>query len=171
VTGVSVAVVQTIGDLIGGKGLTTNRTAQLSPAIEALPAPLSPTREAPPLCVDIFARLDQRPRSFLSDKQCDACKRIGHEAINCNMLALALFIERHKQSLSDSERNEIEPKWLARCKERLGQAAHTPCQVMHTYCDVMNITTKVRGSWGEKTIGRGQGGHSTWLSPPLFMVS
>ncbi len=57
------------------------------------------------------------------------------------MLAIALFIERHKQSLLDSERNEIESKWLARWKERLGQPAHTPRQVMHPYCNVMNITT------------------------------
>jgi hypothetical protein len=88
-----------------------------------------------------FSQPDQRCCSFLPDKQCDACKRIGHEAINCDMLALALFIECHKQSLSDSERNEIESKWLVRWKERLGQPARTPRQVMHTYCNVMNITT------------------------------
>ena len=57
------------------------------------------------------------------------------------MLALDLFNECHKQSLSDSERNEIESKWLARWKERLGQPACTTRQVMHMYCDVMNITT------------------------------
>ena len=48
------------------------------------------------------------------------------------MLALALFIERYKQSLPDSKRNEIESKWLACWKERLGQPARTPRQVMHT---------------------------------------
>jgi hypothetical protein len=58
------------------------------------------------------------------------------------MLALALFIERHKQSLSDADRDSIESKWLARWKERLGQPARTPPQVMHTYCDAMNITTE-----------------------------
>jgi hypothetical protein len=79
--------------------------------------------------------------SFLPDKQCDECKRIGHEAVNCSMLALALFIERHKQSLLDLKCNKIESTWLARWKERLGQPVHTPCQVMHTYCDVMNMTT------------------------------
>jgi hypothetical protein len=87
-----------------------------------------------------FARPDQRRCTFLPGVQCDACKCIGHKAINCNMLALALFIERHKQSLSDTERNEIESKWIVRWKERLGQPARTPRQVMHTYCDVMNIT-------------------------------
>jgi hypothetical protein len=88
-----------------------------------------------------FARMDQHRCSFLPDKQCDAYKHIGHEAINCNMLALALFIEHHKQSLLDSERNEIESKWLAHWKECLGQPARTPRQVMHTYCDVMSVTT------------------------------
>jgi len=87
-----------------------------------------------------FARPDQRRRSFLPNVQCEACKRIGHEAINCDMLALALLIERHKQSLSDAKREEIESKWLMHWKERLGQPARTPRQVMRTYCDAMNIT-------------------------------
>jgi hypothetical protein len=56
------------------------------------------------------------------------------------MLALALFIKRHKLSLLDTERNDIELKWLARWKDCLGQPARTPRQVMHTYCNVMNIT-------------------------------
>ena len=56
------------------------------------------------------------------------------------MLALALFIERHKMSLSNVEHNKIESKWIARWKERLGHPAHTPRQVMRTYCDGMNIT-------------------------------
>ena len=87
-----------------------------------------------------FARPDQRHRTFLPNKQCEACKRVGHEAVNCDMLALALFIECHKQSLSDAERNDIESKWIARWKARLGHPARTPRQVMHSYCDEMNIT-------------------------------
>ncbi len=87
-----------------------------------------------------FARPDQRRRSFLPNTQCEACKRVGHEAVSCDMLALALFIERHKKSLPDAARNEIESKWLARWKDRLGQPARTPRQVMRTYCDALNIT-------------------------------
>ena len=87
-----------------------------------------------------FARPDQRCRSFLPHKQCEACKRVGHEAINCDMLALALFTERHKQSLSDAERNDIESKWIACWKAHLGHLARTPHQVVRTYCDEMNIT-------------------------------
>jgi hypothetical protein len=57
------------------------------------------------------------------------------------MLALALFIECYKQSFLDLECNKIELTWLARWKECLGQPARTLHQVMHTYCDMMNITT------------------------------
>jgi hypothetical protein len=57
------------------------------------------------------------------------------------MLALALFIKCYKQSLSDLERNKKESTWLVHWKECFGQLARTPRQAMHTYCDVMNITT------------------------------
>jgi hypothetical protein len=87
-----------------------------------------------------FACPDQHGRNFLPDKQCEACKRVGHEAVNCDMLALALFIEHHKKFLLDAERNEIESTWLACWKVCLGQPAGTPRQVMRTYCDVLNIT-------------------------------
>jgi len=56
------------------------------------------------------------------------------------MLAVALFIERHKQSLSDVERNSIESKWLTRWKDKLGMPARTPRQIMRTFCDAHNIT-------------------------------
>jgi hypothetical protein len=39
-----------------------------------------------------FSRPNWQRCAFLPDKQCNACKRIGHQAINCDMLALALFI-------------------------------------------------------------------------------
>ncbi len=56
------------------------------------------------------------------------------------MLALALFIERHKQSLLDAECNNIKSKWIACWKERLGHPTRSPRQVIRTYCDEMNIT-------------------------------
>jgi len=88
--------------------------------------------------VDSYRHLDDE--YFLPHHFRVACKRVGHEAVNCDMLALALFIECHKQSLSDAERNNIESKWIARWKARLGHHARTPRQVMHTYCNEKNIT-------------------------------
>jgi hypothetical protein len=77
----------------------------------------------------------------MPDKQCAVCKRIGHKEVNCNMLALALFVNRYiHHSLLDSERSEIKSKWLAHWKDRLGQPARSPHQVMRSYCDMMEIT-------------------------------
>ncbi len=74
-----------------------------------------------------FAWSDKWRRPFMPDKQCAACKRIGHEAVNCDMLALALFVDRYiHHSLLDSEQSQIKSKWLARWKDQLGQPARSP---------------------------------------------
>ena len=41
-----------------------------------------------------LARLDRNCRPFLPDVQCAACKRVGHVAKHCNMLATAICLER-----------------------------------------------------------------------------
>ncbi len=40
-----------------------------------------------------FTRPDQYCRAYKPGVQCDACKRIGHDAVNCDMLAIALYID------------------------------------------------------------------------------
>ena len=87
-----------------------------------------------------FARPDQRRRAYKPGVQCDACKRPGHDAASCDMLAIALYIDRYTKDISDSERSAIETRWLDRWKSKLGQPARTPRQVMQTYCDNYNIT-------------------------------
>ena len=88
-----------------------------------------------------YTRPDQRRRPFKPGVQCAACKRIGHEAANCDMLAIALFIDRYtKQDLNPSDKDRLEQQWLTRWKDKLGMPARTPRQVMRTYCDINNIT-------------------------------
>ena len=88
-----------------------------------------------------FARPNQRHRPFLSDVQCDACKRVGHKAANCNMLAVALFVDRYvKKDMSELQHRSIEETWLARWKNKLGSPTRLPCQVMRTYCENYDIT-------------------------------
>ena len=60
---------------------------------------------------------DQRRCSFIPGVQCDACKLIGHEASSCDMLAIALFLNKYiKHSLSDDVRCAIELTWVDRWK-------------------------------------------------------
>ena len=56
------------------------------------------------------------------------------------MLAIALFVERHKNQLSDSEKSSIEDKCVARWKDKIGQPTRTPRQVMRTYCKDLDIS-------------------------------
>jgi hypothetical protein len=71
---------------------------------------------------------------------CAACKRIGHEASSCDMLAIALFVDRHKNQLSESEKTKIEDSWIARWKDKIGQPTRTPRQVMRAYCEDLDIS-------------------------------
>jgi hypothetical protein len=87
-----------------------------------------------------FTQPDQRRREYKAGVQCDACKRPGHEAVNCDMLAIALYIDRYIKDIGDDERSKVESRWLDRWKAKLGQPARTPRQVMRTYCENYNIT-------------------------------
>jgi hypothetical protein len=86
---------------------------------------------------------DQRRHPFKTGVQCAACKQIGHEAANCDMLAIALFIDRYtNKEMSDKEKADLENRWLGHWKDKLGMPARTPRQVMHTYCEAFDITPK-----------------------------
>ncbi len=70
---------------------------------------------------DCLIRPDRNRREFLPDVQCDACKRVGHVATNCDMLAMALFLDRNvRQSLSDEDKSKVESAWLHKHKDQLG---------------------------------------------------
>jgi len=88
-----------------------------------------------------LARPDRNRRPFLPDVQCAACKRVGHVAKHCDMLATAICLERYmKTDLSPALRDSIEQEWLARWKERLGNPTQTPRQVLRAYVEELDIT-------------------------------
>ena len=84
---------------------------------------------------------DRNRRPYLADVQCDACKRVGHVAKHCDMLATAICLERYmKNVLSPSVRDTIETEWLARWKDKLGNPTATPRQVLRAYVADLDIT-------------------------------
>ncbi len=86
-------------------------------------------------------RPDRNRRPFLPDVQCDACKRVGHVAKHCDMLATAICLKCYmKNNLSDSTRHTIEQEWLKRWTDRLGNPDRTPRQVMRAYVKDLDIT-------------------------------
>jgi hypothetical protein len=65
-----------------------------------------------------YARPDHNRRAWKLDIICAAFKRRGHPASNCNMLAMALFLEKYmKSSITPADRDKIELAWLMRWKE------------------------------------------------------
>ncbi len=88
-----------------------------------------------------LARPDHNRRPFLPDVQCAACKRVGHVAKHCDMLANAICLERYmKHDMSPAIRDSIEKEWLDRWQERLGHPTNTPRQVLRAYVEELDIT-------------------------------
>ena len=83
---------------------------------------------------------NKRRRPYMPDVICAACKHHGHPASSCGMLAIALSVERHKKQLSENKKMAIEEAWVARWKDKVGQPARTPRQVMWAYCDDLYIS-------------------------------
>ena len=140
-------------DATGGKGRDQDRRAVSwgddqrdndRPRQHRGPVPDRPRqRRGPP-------RPDRNRRPYLADVQCAACKRVGHVAKLCDMLATAICLERcMKHDLNTSSRDSIEKDWLKRWTERLGNPDRTPRQVMRTYVEDLDITV----CWGLYSYG------------------
>ena len=75
------------------------------------------------------------------DLQCDACKRVGHAAATCDILAQALFITKYmKYTLDDKSKANLEAAWLDRWCSKLGTPSRSPRTVMRAYLDDMDLT-------------------------------
>ena len=80
-------------------------------------------------------------RPYLPDVQCAACRKVGHVAKHCDMLATAICLERYmKQDLSAAVRDTIEKEWLERWARVLDNPDKTPRQVLRAYVDGLDLT-------------------------------
>ena len=55
------------------------------------------------------------------------------------MLAIALFIEKYKQNISNKEKDKLEHDWLEHWRGALGNPSKTPRRVMCAYIDYLDI--------------------------------
>ncbi len=87
-----------------------------------------------------YARPDRNGGDLNPSVVCDACRRTGHVAANCDILAIALFIEKYKKDLSADVKDRIESDWIARWRGSLGNPNRKPRRVMKAYLDLMDMT-------------------------------
>ena len=87
-----------------------------------------------------FARPDRNRGEYRPDIICDACRRPGHVAANCDVLAIALFIEKYKRDIPADVKDKIEADWIVRWKGSLGNPSRKPRRVMRAYIDLLDIS-------------------------------
>ena len=88
-----------------------------------------------------YARPDHNCPIYDKDLQCEACKRVGHAAATCDLLAQALFITKYmKYTLDDKAKAPLEAAWLDCWSSKLGTPSRSPCTVMRAYLDKVDIT-------------------------------
>ena len=86
-----------------------------------------------------YVRPDRNRGAYLPDTICDACRRPGHVAATCDVLAMALFIEKYKRDISGDLKDKIERDWVTRWKDTVG-SNRPPRRVMKTYVDHLDIS-------------------------------
>jgi hypothetical protein len=88
-----------------------------------------------------LARPNRSRRPFLPNVQCTACRRVGHVAKHCDMLATTICLKKYmKHDMSPGIWDSIEKEWLDWWKERLGNPSTTPCQILRSYVKDLGIT-------------------------------
>jgi hypothetical protein len=87
-----------------------------------------------------YARPDHNKSKWDPNVICDACRRTGHKAANCNMLAMAIFLAKYKRDMSDDMKDKLESAWLERWKGALGNPSRKPRRVMMAYLDLLDTS-------------------------------
>ena len=87
-----------------------------------------------------FVCPDRNYGEYRPDIICDACRQKGHVAANCDVLAIALFIEKYKRELSMDAKDKIEAGWIEWWSAAVGNPTKKPRRVMKAYMDLLDLT-------------------------------
>ena len=104
------------------QGFTVNTTRTSSP---------SRRRSAP----NPTARQSRNQTTPRYQSACEACGKYGHPANRCDMLAMALFIQRYARDRSNAEViKALEAQWVERNKPFLPRDDRMPRTILANYC-------------------------------------
>jgi len=60
--------------------------------------------------------------------------------LQCDMLTIAIFIEKYKKEVSDDMKDKIEEAWLARWKSELSNPSKKPRRIMKAHINFLDLT-------------------------------
>ena len=92
---------------------------------------------------DPSARNSRPPRSKTPrhEAPCEACGKYGHPAVRCDMLAMALYLQRYCADRSHAETiRQNEHRWVERNKQFLPRDDRSPRLILANYCAEMNFS-------------------------------
>lgn len=82
-----------------------------------------------------------QPRTPRHEAPCEACGKYGHPAVRCDMLAMALYLQRYCKDKSHAEAiRQNEHRWVERNKRYLPRDDRTPRLILANYCAEMNFS-------------------------------
>lgn len=81
------------------------------------------------------------PPSQRYEGTCAACGKYGHEAVRCDMLAMALFLKRYASDRGNQATiRDAETRWKERNKKHLPRDDRSPRTILANYCTELNFT-------------------------------
>ena len=84
------------------------------------------------------SRPPQQPRHLAP---CEACGKFGHPASRCDMLAMAIFVNRYSRNRDNATAiREIEARWVERNKPHLPRDDRSPRTILANYCAEMDFS-------------------------------
>ena len=96
-----------------------------------------PPSRAPRRAPNPAGRNTNRPRY---EGTCAACGKYGHEAVRCDMLGMAVFIQRYSTKRENADAiKEAENRWMERNKPFLPRDSRSPGTILANYCAEMGF--------------------------------
>ena len=95
-------------------------------------SPAPPKRRSAP---NPTARRSRSPNRQRYESACEACGKYGHPANRCDVLAMALFIQRYARNRSNADlMKALETHWIKRNKPFLPRDDRSPWTSLANYC-------------------------------------
>jgi len=101
-------------------------------AVNTISRPPSTRRRTAP---NPSSRRQRGPATARYESTCEACGKYGHPASRCDMLAMALFIQRYARDRSNAEAMKaLDAHWVERNKPFLPRDDRSPRTILANYC-------------------------------------
>ena len=125
-------------DVLGNDEPPSSRPSHIQGFVASLARTRGPRGRSAPNPASRPTRTPQQPRHAAV---CEACGKFGHPASRCDMLAMAIFVNRYSRNRDNATAlREIEARWVERSKPHLPRDERSPRTILANYCAEMEFS-------------------------------